>query len=74
MPPKMKRLSSCHDKYGAEFSISFDDLKVKARNKILKDLGGKPNADNLAGVHIYIQWFKEDSDASKTEAPLAKVE
>lgn len=71
MAPKLKRLSSCYDKYGAEFSVSFDDLKVKARNKILKDLGGKPNADNLAGVRLYIQWFKEDDHAQKTDGPMA---
>lgn len=68
MTPKLKRLSSCHDKYGAEFSIALDDLKVKAHNSILKDLGGKPNADNLAGVRLYIQWFKEESDVQKTQS------
>ena len=67
MAPKMKRFGSYYDKYGAEFTISLDDLKVKARNKIQKDLRGKLKDENLAGISLYIQWFKEEeTNDSKT--------
>lgn len=59
MAVKMKRFCSGKRVMGAEFEIALDDLKVKARNKILKDCGGKPNADNIGGVSVYIYWFKE---------------
>lgn len=59
MAVKKKRLCSGKGVMGAEFEISLDDLKVRARNKILKDCGNRPNEDNIGGVSVYIYWFKE---------------